>query len=195
MIGRLLGSLREYRKRRHLAHLVRRGLRIGRNVQIEGDCFFDPSHCFLISVGDDCVLAPGVRLIAHDASMFGFLGVTRIGRIEIRERCFIGDSVCVLPGVTIGPQAIVGAGSVVVRDIPPRSVAAGNPATVLCSLDEFLDRHRARSSASRRFPESRYALSVVTEAGKREMLDCLAAGRPAYMEGATGEVTVFNARP
>ena len=195
MIGRVLDALRRYRKERHLARLVGRGLKIGRNVQIEGDCFFDPSHCFLISVGDGCVLAPGVRLIAHDASMFGFIGITKIGRIDIGEKCFLGDSVCVLPNVTIGAHSVVGACSVVVRDIPPRSVAVGNPARVVCALDEFLDKHRENSRNHRSFQESEYSIATITDAGKREMLEYLAGNRVAYMAGTTAAVTLLNWEP
>jgi carbonic anhydrase/acetyltransferase-like protein (isoleucine patch superfamily) len=60
------------------------------------------------------------------------------GKITIQDNCVIGVSSIILPGVTIGPDSIVGAGSVVTRDVPPKSVAAGNPARVLCTLDEYI---------------------------------------------------------
>jgi maltose O-acetyltransferase len=51
--------------------------------------------------------------------------------VRIGSRCFIGGGSIVLPGVTIGDQCLIGAGSVVFDDIPPRSIAAGNPARVI----------------------------------------------------------------
>ena len=51
-------------------------------------------------------------------------------RITIGEDCWLGGGVVVCPGVTIGDRSVVAAGSVVVRDIPADSLAAGNPATV-----------------------------------------------------------------
>ncbi len=64
-----------------------------------------------------------------------------MGRIRVGNNCFIGHSVIVLPGVTIGDNVIIGAGSVVSRNIPSDSVAAGVPAKVICSLDEYYERN------------------------------------------------------
>lgn len=60
--------------------------------------------------------------------------------VEIREGCWIGEKVCVLPGVTIGVKAVVGAGSVVTRSVPDYCVAVGNPAKVIKRWD--FDTHR-----------------------------------------------------
>ena len=122
---RTLHHLFESQKRKsYLNRLQSKGLQLGKNVEIIDNFVFDPSHCFLISIGDNCTICPNVRLIAHDASTKKILGYTKIGRIDIKENCFIGDSAIVLLGVTIGPNSIVGAGSVVTNDIPPYTIAA-----------------------------------------------------------------------
>jgi len=126
------------KKRKFLNKLIERGLILGENVAIIDTFFFFSSHCFLINIGDNCTIAPGVRLIAHDASTKQFLGYTKIGRITIESNCFIGDSVLVLPSVTIGKGSVVGAGSVVTKDVLPGMVVAGNPARVICSVDKYL---------------------------------------------------------
>lgn len=133
--------LLEYKKKRYLDSLIRNGLKIGNNVAIMEGFFFDPTHCYLISIGDNCTLAPNVRLIAHDASMKNIIGYTKIGKIIIEENCFIGDSVIILPGVKIGNGSVVGAGSLVIKDIPPESVAAGNPCRVICHRNESIKQH------------------------------------------------------
>jgi acetyltransferase-like isoleucine patch superfamily enzyme len=74
--------------------------------------------------------------------MWRHLGKTRTAKVVIRDNCYIGYGTIVLPGVTIGPDSIVGAGSVVTRDVPPRTVVAGVPARPLCDLDAFLVKHR-----------------------------------------------------
>lgn len=56
--------------------------------------------------------------------------------VHIGSNVWIGESACVLPGVTIGDGAIIGAGAVVTRDVPPRCVAAGNPARVTRQYDD-----------------------------------------------------------
>lgn len=117
-------------------------------MKFAGDIFLDPSHCCLIDVGNNVTFAPNVRLIAHDASTKQFLGFTRIGLIKIHDDCFVGDSVIFLPGVTVGPRAIIGAGSIVSKSIPADSVAVGNPARVICGLDDYLK--RVRTSADQK---------------------------------------------
>ena len=60
--------LQALRRRKYIEGLKRMGMQIGQNVDIIGDFFFDPSHCFLISIGRNCNICPNVRLIAHDVS-------------------------------------------------------------------------------------------------------------------------------
>ena len=59
------------------------------------------------------------------------------------DNCVIGTGAVLLPGVTIGPDSVVGANSVVTKDVPPRTVAAGVPARPLCTLDQYAARYRA----------------------------------------------------
>lgn len=171
----LYSSIVEKKRKRYLDGLVEKGLRLGVNVDIIESFFFDPSHCFLISIGDNCTICPNVRLIAHDASTKKHLGYTKIGRIDIKNDCFIGDSAIVLPGVSIGPCSIIGAGSVVTKDIPARTVAAGNPAKVICSLDEYLKKLSGMSEGKKIFDEA-YFIENIDEAGKREILKSLENG-------------------
>ena len=133
--------LLDQKKKLYLRSLIRRGLRLGSNVSIMDGFFLDPSHCFLISIGDNSTLAPNVRLIAHDSSMKLVLNYTRIGKIDVGANCFLGDSTVVLPGVQIGANSIIGAASVVTKDIPPGSLAAGNPCRILGSTDGFVRKH------------------------------------------------------
>jgi maltose O-acetyltransferase len=129
----------------------------------------DESHCWLITIGDDVKLADRVHILAHDASAKKHLGYTRIGKVKIGNRVFIGASSIILPGVAIGDDVIVGAGSVVTRDIPDRVVAAGNPAKALCSLDDFLSRRRKELQSAACFGKEYTLTRNITDEMKREM--------------------------
>lgn len=80
-----------------------------------------------IHIGEDSYVAFGAALLSHDMTR-GVRRHTRVGK-----RCFIGANSIILPGITIGDQSIVGAGAVVVRDVPAHSIVAGNPARVIRS--------------------------------------------------------------
>lgn len=155
--------------------LKKRGLKIGLNVQFAGDVFLDPSHCFLISIGSNVTFAPNVRIIAHDASTKQFLNFTRIASVKVLDDCFIGDSVVVLPGVTIGPRSVVGAGSIVTKNIPPNTVAVGHPARVVCTLDEYLLKRKILADERGVFGDE-YRVEHLTEERRLEILALLSSG-------------------
>ncbi len=90
-----------------------------------------------VEIGDDCFLGPnvGIYTACHSTSPAERGSRREWARpVRIGNGCWIGGSVTVLPGVEIGDGSTVGAGSVVVRDIPPYCVAAGNPAVVVKKL-------------------------------------------------------------
>lgn len=92
-----------------------------------------------IVIGRNCLIGPGVHVFDTD---FHALDQSsrdqppRRGAVDIGDRVFIGAAVVVCKGVTIGDGAVIGAGSVVTADVPPRSVAAGNPCRVICPTGE-----------------------------------------------------------
>jgi maltose O-acetyltransferase len=168
-------SLMRWKRENYIEGLVNKGLQLGSNVQFAADVFLDPSHCSLIHIGSNVTFAPNVRVIAHDASTKQFLDFTRIGLVRILDDCFIGDSVIILPGVTIGPRAIVGAGSVVTGDVPENSVAAGYPARVISTLDEYLIK-RKNAAKDRGVLGCEYWAEHLTEEGRARMLTLLSSG-------------------
>lgn len=157
------------RAQNKLNKLIASGLQVGKNFNMREGVVIDPSHCWHIRIGNDVTLAPFVHVLAHDASTKQHLGYTRIGKVSIGDRVFIGASAIILPGVTIGPDVIVGAGSVVNRDVPEATVVAGNPARVICSTEEFI---RKKSEEMERVPcfAEEYTLrGNVTPSMKEEM--------------------------
>jgi len=161
--------LEKYHRRDPVSWLVKQGLVVGRNFAMLEDVFIDPSHMWHIEIGNDVTLGPRVQILAHDASTKRHLGRTRIGKVVIGDKVFVGASSIILPGVTIGSDVIIGAGSIVTRDIPAGVVAAGNPAKVLCSLAEFLERRTVEMASSPNFEIEYTIRGNITEQRKDEM--------------------------
>ena len=128
----------------HLGKLLKRGLQIGKDFKRMGGVIIDPSHCYHITIGDNVTLAPRVHILAHDTSTYVFFGKTRAANVTIGNDVFVGASSIILPGVHIGNRVIIGAGSIVTKDIPDNSVAVGNPAKVICSVDDYLAKEKAK---------------------------------------------------
>lgn len=124
--------------------LIQMGLKVGKNFNPQLGVELDPSHCWLIEIGDNVTIAPHTQIFAHDASIYSSLGFTKIGRVTIGNNVFIGAGSIVLPNVKIGNNVIIGAGSVVSRSIPDNVVYAGNPAKKICSLDDFIAKHKEK---------------------------------------------------
>lgn len=181
-LSRLRQRLANWRVARHRRWLVGRGMQIGRDVWLPASTWIDADHCFLISIGDHCGFGEQCVLLAHDAQMDEFLDAARIGRVRIRQSCHIGARSIILPGVEIGPRTIVGAGSIVTRSLPPDTVCAGNPAQVICSLEDYLSRHRERLAQVPTFPYERYDIHSLTPERQAELVAACERGH-AYVTG------------
>jgi hypothetical protein len=133
-----------------IAYLRRLGVRIGRGTTVIARVQDFGSEPWLIELGSRVSIAAGVLFITHDGAtrvfrhLFpdGSIYGNRFAPVRVLDNTIIGARVILMPGVTIGPDSVVGAGSIVTRDVPPRSIAAGVPAKVLCSLDEYIERYR-----------------------------------------------------
>lgn len=108
---------------------------IGENFYANFGCVF--LDCNRISIGDNVLLAPGVQIYAAHHPIDP---PTRVSGLELGSPVFIGNNVwigggaIICPGVSIGDNSAIGAGSVVTRSIPADVVAAGNPCRVLREL-------------------------------------------------------------
>ena len=123
-----------------LDRLIENGLKVGKNFNMF-NAEIDYGHCWLIEIGDD-VMITNSTILAHDASMKNDLGVSKVGKVKIGNRVFIGYGSIVLCNTKIGDDVVIGAGSVVTRDIPSNSIAVGNPAVVVGTKSDFIDKHR-----------------------------------------------------
>lgn len=122
--------------------LQKMGLQVGKNFNPQIGFELDPSHCWLIKIGDNVTFGPHVQVLAHDASTCNTLGYAKIGNVKICNNVFIGAGSIILPGVEIGDNSIVGAGSVVTKNVPNDVVFAGNPAKQIMTLSEYIDKNK-----------------------------------------------------
>ena len=151
--GRLVGTYQRlcrpdgvewaaYLQKQKILYAMGEHCSIQSNVEIT-----DPKY---VRLGNNVRLS-GCTLFGHDGSVnmlnraYG-LKLDSVGKIDIRDNVFIGHRAIILPGVTIGPNAIVAAGAVVTKDVAENTVAGGVPAKRICSLDELVNRLK-RSTA------------------------------------------------
>ncbi|TKA81284.1 hypothetical protein B0A55_02851 [Friedmanniomyces simplex] len=109
-------------------------VKLGKNVFINFNCTIVDT-C-LVSIGDRTLFAPNISLYSGTHPLDpevrnGTQGPEMGAEIHIEEDCWLGGNVTVLPGVRIGKGSVVGAGSVVTKDVAPYTVVAGNPARKL----------------------------------------------------------------
>ena len=119
------------------------GVHIGNNCMIGTREW--SNEPYLISIGNNVQIARNVNFYTHggancirkmDPSFDVF------GKIVVEDWAYVGSGSHILPGVTIGEGALVAAGSVVTKSVPPHSVVAGNPARVISATEEYLIKNR-----------------------------------------------------
>jgi acetyltransferase-like isoleucine patch superfamily enzyme len=109
------------------------GNRIGNRVRIHSGCFLE-----MVTIEDDVFVGPNV-VFTDDPHPMGCAHYTECrGGATVRRLARIGANSTILPGVVIGENALVGAGSVVVHDVPDGTVVVGNPARVIRRVDELV---------------------------------------------------------
>lgn len=108
------------------------GCKIGRYVKIHSNCYIAQ----FTTIEDEVFIAPGV-IIANDLHPGSPESLACLKGPVLKKGSQIGCNVTLLPYITIGEMSVIGAGSVVTKDIPPYSLAYGNPARVVKNIQEF----------------------------------------------------------
>jgi acetyltransferase-like isoleucine patch superfamily enzyme len=107
---------------------------VGRNVFVNQNCtFLDLGG---LAIGDDVMIGPNVSIITagHPLDPARRRAVTIGNPIVIEKNVWIAAGATIIGGVTVGENSVVAAGSVVTRDVPPNTLAGGNPARVIRSI-------------------------------------------------------------
>jgi len=109
-----------------------RGVKIGRNVEIGYFCIIGNIHPHMITIKDNAVITARVTILEHDLSYYYTKrGNIRLGNVVIGDSAFIGIGSVIMPGITVGAHAIIGALTFVNKNVPANETVAGNPARLL----------------------------------------------------------------
>lgn len=139
LLQRLFAEVGEncYVESPYFANWAGHHVHLGKNVYINaGATFVDDTHIY---IGDNVMMGPNVTLATAGHPIDPELrkkGLQYNLSIRIGNNCWLGAGVIVMPGVTIGENTVIGAGSVVTRDIPANVVAVGSPCRVLREVGE-----------------------------------------------------------
>lgn len=136
----MLGKLRSAYKALYLKRLIKRGLTLGSNFQMEKGCNIDANFPWLVAIGDNVTFASQVAVLAHDGSTQKLIGYSKVGKVTIGNNVFVGYGSIIMPSVVIGDGAVIGANSVVTRNVAPGMVAVGSPAREIMSAAELAER-------------------------------------------------------
>lgn len=136
---------------RNIPFLIKCGIKInGKPRFIHYNVEFDSTDNFsLIELNDNCVITGRTLILTHDYSIYhASIGVGKTkkndpefcakGKVVIEENAFVGANCIILPNVRIGKNSIVGAGSIVTKNIPENTVVGGNPVKVIRSIEEYI---------------------------------------------------------
>ena len=120
-----------------------RGLKIGKGSKIGRFVYIDDKALKLIEIGNKVWIGSGTTIVAHKRDFenykVGMLAMDiphKFGKVVIEDGVNIGVGVIILPDVTIGKGAAIGAGAVVTKDVPPYTIAAGVPAKIIKTFDK-----------------------------------------------------------
>lgn len=103
-------------------------VKIGRNVVVMNNSLFMAAGS--ITIKDDVMVAANVQLISNNHDLYDHQILT-CKPVRLKRNCWIGAGATILPGITVGENAVVAAGAVVTKDVEDNTVVGGNPAKVI----------------------------------------------------------------
>jgi len=105
-----------------------RGVSIGKNVSIGTSALIETAYPKLVFIGNNVTIGMRAVVIAHLRDLTSEARLTSSHTVRIEDNVYVGPGVIILPNVTIGHGAVLSAGSVVSRSVPPQTLVQGNPA-------------------------------------------------------------------
>lgn len=151
MIKKIINKI--YCSKNPIKFWEKRGVKIGKDCEIYPSASFG-SEPYLIYIGDHVRINSGVHFVTHDGGAWvlrNYLNDNKnkekidiFGKIKIGNNVHIGTNAIIMPGVTIGNNCIIGCGAIVTKSIPDNSIAAGVPARIIETINEYAEKNKSR---------------------------------------------------
>lgn len=122
---------------------LKAGVRMGKDNQFLSN--FWSSEPYLIEIGDNCQITAGVKFFTHGGAKIARIidsSFDCFGKIKIGSNVYIGTNSLLMPGVTVGDNVLISAGSVVTHSVPSNVVIGGNPAHIICSFEDYYQKNQ-----------------------------------------------------
>lgn len=118
------------------------GVKIGKNCLINTRNW--SSEPYLIQIGDNVAITKNVCIHTHGGARVArrhYPDFDIFGKVIINDWAYIGTGAQIMPGVTIGEGAMIAAGSIVTKSVPPGTVYGGNPARFICTVEDYIEKN------------------------------------------------------
>lgn len=155
-----------------VAYLRRQGCILGEKARLNCRIGAFGTEPYLVTLGDHVCIAVDVRFITHDGGVFVLKGMNRladnmdkIAPIRVGNNVYIGTGAYIMPGVKIGDNCIIGAGTIVTKDVLDNSVTVGVPARVIGTVEAYHERCMQGGCL--------YETSGMTQKQKRQFYDAM----------------------
>jgi acetyltransferase-like isoleucine patch superfamily enzyme len=143
------------------------GVKVGNNCSINIRKW--GTEPYLITIGNNVAITSRVSIHTHGGGRVARRQIPDFdcfGKVIIKDWVYIGTGCQIMPGVTIGEGSLVAAGSIVTKSVPPNVVVGGNPAKVLCSIKDYIDKNSKYNLSTKQMtPEEKkqYLLNLPDE--------------------------------
>lgn len=152
MIKNIIKLLQQY-SRSAVGYARFIGVKVGNdNFIATRNCW--PTEPYLIEIGSCCQITKGVKFFTHGGGQVArqkYPEFDYFGKINVENWVYIGNNALIMPGVTLGEGCLVASGAVVTKSVPKRTVVGGNPAKIICSVDDFIDKNLYYNLNSKNF--------------------------------------------
>ena len=119
------------------------GVKVGNNTFV-ADKRHWPVEAYLITIGSDCAITEGVKFHTHGGGRMmrqKYPDYDSFGKISVGNHVYIGVFSQIMPGVTIEDNVLIASGSIVTKSVPSGVVVGGNPARIICTIDDYIKRN------------------------------------------------------